>query len=62
MAVNSRICWPRLWQSFWHDENYPIRNAIVGTYKMRPDGSLKLKPVSQPFSSIRNSARAESRV
>ena len=31
MAVNSWICWPRLWQSFWHDENYPIRNAIVGT-------------------------------
>ena len=35
-----------LWQSFWHDENYPIRNAIVGTYRLLPDGSLKLKPVS----------------
>ena len=46
MAVNSWICWPRLWQSFWHDENYPIRNAIVGTYRLLPDGSLKLKPVS----------------
>jgi hypothetical protein len=46
MAINSWICWPRLWQSFWHDENYPLRNAIVGTYRALPDGSLKLKPVS----------------
>jgi hypothetical protein len=46
MALNCWICWPRLWQSFWHDENYPLRNAIVGTYKRQPDDSLTLKPVS----------------
>lgn len=46
MAVNAWICWPRLWQSLWHDENYPLRNAIVGVYRQRPDGSLSLKPVS----------------
>ncbi|HET7237860.1 MAG TPA: glycosyltransferase family 39 protein, partial [Terrimicrobiaceae bacterium] len=46
MAVNAWICWPRLWQSFWHDENYPLRNAIVGVYRQRPDDSLSLKPVS----------------
>jgi hypothetical protein len=46
MAVNSWICWPRLCQSFWHDENYPVRNAILGTYRALPDGSLELKRVS----------------
>ena len=46
MAVNAWICWPRLWQSFWHDESYPIRHAILGTYRALPDGSLKLKRVS----------------
>ena len=45
-AVNAWICWPRLGQSFWHDENYPLRNAIVGSYRKSPDGSLRLKPVS----------------
>jgi hypothetical protein len=38
--------WPRLGQSFWHDEAYPIRRTIVGDYKEKPDGSLKLDPVS----------------
>ena len=46
MAVNAWICWPRLWQSFWHDENYPLHHAIVGTYQAQSDGSLRLKPVS----------------
>ncbi len=46
MLVNAWICWPRLGQSFWHDENYPLRNAIVGSYRKSPDGSLRLKPVS----------------
>ena len=40
MALNAWICWPRLGQSFWHDENYPLRNAIVGSYRKSPDGLL----------------------
>jgi hypothetical protein len=39
MAFNVWICWPRLWQSFWHDENYPLRNAIVGTYRIKSSNS-----------------------
>ena len=58
LRVGFGSSWPRRWPStpgfagrgfgrvFWHDENYPIRNAILGTYKLLPDGSLKLKPVS----------------
>lgn len=45
MLLNAWLCWPRLTHSFWHDETYPIRNAIVGTYKPRKDGSLKLNQV-----------------
>lgn len=46
MALNAFLCAPRLSQSFWHDETYPIRNAIVGMYKKKEDGSLKLRPTT----------------
>lgn len=46
MLLNAAICWPRLTHSFWHDETYPIKNAILGNYKEQSDGSLKLKQVS----------------
>lgn len=46
MALNTFLCAPRLSQSFWHDETYPIRNAIVGVYKKQSDGSLKLRPTN----------------
>jgi hypothetical protein len=38
MGLNVWLCGPRLWQSFWHDETYPLRNAILGFYKAGPDG------------------------
>jgi len=43
MVANAWLCFPRLFHSFWHDENYPVRNAILGHYVPKPDGSLKLK-------------------
>lgn len=46
MVITGWMGWPRLGQSLWHDEAYPIRRAIVGTYKEQPDGTLKLDPVS----------------
>lgn len=46
MAVTAWMGWPRLGQSIWHDEAYPIRRTIVGTYKEQKDGTLKLDPVS----------------
>ena len=46
MVVDGGLCWPRLGQSFWHDESYPIRNAIVGFYKKKSDGSLRLRPAT----------------
>jgi hypothetical protein len=46
MLVNAALCWPRLNQSFWHDEDLPLGNAILGKYKTREDGSLVLREVS----------------
>jgi hypothetical protein len=46
MILSAVIGWPRLTQSLWHDEAYPVRRAIVGTYRVQEDGSLKLKNVS----------------
>ncbi len=43
MVANAWLCFPRLFHSFWHDENYLVRNAILGHYVPKPDGSLKLK-------------------
>jgi hypothetical protein len=46
MALTAIIGWPRLGQSLWHDEAYPVKRAIVGNYRIQDDGSLKLKTVS----------------
>lgn len=46
MAITAFTGWPRLGQSLWHDEAYPVRRAILGTYRTQDDGSLKLKNVS----------------
>lgn len=46
MVLTAWVGWPRLGQSIWHDEAYPIRRTIVGTYKEQKDGTLKLDPVS----------------
>jgi len=46
MAVTAVTGWPRLGQSLWHDEAYPVRRTIVGAYKEQKDGTLKLDPVS----------------
>lgn len=46
MLVTAWVGWPRLSQSLWHDEAYPVRRTIVGDYKEQPDGSLKLDQVS----------------
>ncbi len=45
VALNACFILPQLGQSFWHDEAYPIRRAIVGHYETQPDGSLKLDEV-----------------
>jgi hypothetical protein len=46
MIVNAFLCWPRLGHSFWHDETLPMRNAILGIYKKRDDGTVRLREVS----------------
>jgi hypothetical protein len=46
MALTAWTGWPRLGQSIWHDEAYPIRRTIVGAYKEQPDATLKLDPVT----------------
>lgn len=46
MVLTAVMGWPRLGQSIWHDEAYPIRRTIVGVYKEQKDGTLKLDPVT----------------
>lgn len=46
MVLTAWFGWPRLTQSFWHDEAYPIRHAIMGYYRPVSDGRLKLKEPS----------------
>ncbi len=34
---------PRLTQSFWDDEEYSVRRAVLGAYKKQPDGTLRFR-------------------
>ncbi len=43
MALALWMALPRLGQSLWHDEGYPVRHAILGDYKISGDGSPVLK-------------------
>ncbi len=43
MALAAWSGYPRLSQSLWHDEGYPVRRAILGEYRAMPDGSVELK-------------------
>ncbi len=45
MLITAVTGWPRLGQSLWHDEAYPVRRTIVGDYKQKDDGTLKLDAV-----------------
>lgn len=36
----------RLPQSLWDDESYVVRKMILGSYRVKDDGSVKLKPTS----------------
>lgn len=46
MGITAVTGFPRLSQSLWHDEAYPIRRAILGTDRLQADGSYKVKNVS----------------
>ena len=46
MVVTAVMAWPRMGQSFWHDESDRVEDVLVGKYKINKAGAWEFRPLA----------------